>query len=98
MAQQTINVGTGPNSATGDPIRTAFQKCNSNFTDLYTGGIGTGSVVSIAITSSTLTVTGSPITTSGTIDIEAPAASITNTTLANMPAVSVKANPTSAPG
>ena len=98
MPQSVINIGTGPNSATGDPIRTAFQKCNDNFTSLFTGGIGTGSVVSIAITSSTLTVTGSPITTSGTIDIEAPPASISNPTLANMPATSVKANPTSAPG
>jgi hypothetical protein len=98
MPQSVINIGTGPNSATGDPIRTAFQKCNDNFTSLFTGGIGTGSVVSVAITSSTLTVTGSPITTSGTIDIEAPPASITNPTLANMPATSVKANPTSAPG
>jgi hypothetical protein len=98
MPQQIINVGTGPNSATGDPIRTAFQKCNNNFTSLFTGGIGTGSVVSIGITSSTLTVTGSPVTTSGTINIEAPPASISNPTLANMPAISVKANPTSAPG
>ena len=58
MTQQVINVGTGPNSATGDPLRTAFQKCNANFTDLYTGGGGTGSVTSVGITSSTLTVTG----------------------------------------
>ena len=43
MTQQIINVGTSPNSATGDPLRTAFQKCNSNFTDLYTFlGAGSG--------------------------------------------------------
>ena len=35
MTQQTINVGTVPNDGTGDPARTAFQKVNSNFTELY---------------------------------------------------------------
>lgn len=35
MTQQTINVGTAPNSGNGDPSRTAFTKINSNFTELY---------------------------------------------------------------
>ena len=35
MAKQTINIGTGPNTKNGDPIRTAFQKVNENFTELY---------------------------------------------------------------
>lgn len=35
MAQQVINVGTAPNDGTGDPLRTAYQKCNSNFGELY---------------------------------------------------------------
>lgn len=35
MAQQTINIGTAPNDGTGDPIRTAFDKANQNFTELY---------------------------------------------------------------
>lgn len=35
MSQQIINVGTNPNDGTGDPDRTAFTKCNSNFTELY---------------------------------------------------------------
>lgn len=35
MAQQIINVGTSPNDQLGDPIRTAFIKCNSNFSELY---------------------------------------------------------------
>lgn len=33
--QQTINVGTTPNDRTGDPLRTAFQKVNANFDELY---------------------------------------------------------------
>jgi hypothetical protein len=36
MTQQTINIGASANDATGDPIRTAFSKVNTNFTDLYT--------------------------------------------------------------
>lgn len=35
MAKQTINVGTTANDRTGDPLRTAFTKVNSNFTELY---------------------------------------------------------------
>lgn len=35
MAQQTIGVGAAPNDGTGDPFRTAFTKCNSNFSELY---------------------------------------------------------------
>ena len=35
MAQQTINIGTTANDGTGDPLRTAFDKINDNFTELY---------------------------------------------------------------
>lgn len=35
MAKQTINIGTAPNDGTGDSNRTAFSKCNANFTELY---------------------------------------------------------------
>jgi hypothetical protein len=38
MAQQTI-VTTPHNSGSGDPAYTAFEKCNSNFTELYAGGL-----------------------------------------------------------
>lgn len=34
MSIQTINVGSSPNDGTGDPLRTGFQKVNSNFTNL----------------------------------------------------------------
>lgn len=36
MTQQLINVGTVGNDGTGDTARLAWQKGNSNFTDLYT--------------------------------------------------------------
>ena len=35
MAQQTINIGTVANDGTGDPLRTAFDKINDNFTEVY---------------------------------------------------------------
>ena len=35
MARQTINIGTNANDGTGDPLRTAFDKINDNFSELY---------------------------------------------------------------
>ena len=35
MTIQLINVGTAPNDGLGDPIRTAFTKCNNDFIELY---------------------------------------------------------------
>lgn len=53
MTQQLINVGTAPNDATGDPLRTAFTKINANFTEIYSNvqisptGSGTIQVVNL---------------------------------------------------
>ena len=38
MTQQIINVGSAANDGTGDPLRTAFNKINTNFTELYSRG------------------------------------------------------------
>ena len=35
MAKQTINIGKAVNDKSGDPLRTAFDKINQNFTELY---------------------------------------------------------------
>jgi hypothetical protein len=35
MTREVINVGTSPNDGTGDPLRTAYIKCNDNFGELY---------------------------------------------------------------
>ena len=35
MTQQVINIGTSANDGSGDPLRTAFDKINSNFTEIY---------------------------------------------------------------
>ena len=35
MALEVINVGANPNDGQGDPLRTAYIKCNNNFRELY---------------------------------------------------------------
>jgi hypothetical protein len=35
MTQEIINTGSLPNDGAGDPLRTAFQKINNNFEQLY---------------------------------------------------------------
>lgn len=52
MAQEIINVGLTPNDGIGDPLRTAFQKCNSNFSTLFQ----IGGVTGIANGSSTVVI------------------------------------------
>jgi hypothetical protein len=43
LNQQIINIGSEPNDGTGDSVYVAFQKVNSNFTDMYTLlGFGAG--------------------------------------------------------
>jgi hypothetical protein len=38
MTQEIINIGAVANDGEGDPLRTAFQKINNNFTQLYSSG------------------------------------------------------------
>lgn len=46
MAKQVINIGTTANDGTGDPLRTAFDKVNDNFTELYNDDAGdVGSII-----------------------------------------------------
>ena len=35
MAVQSIGIGSSANDGTGDPLRTAFNKINENFTEVY---------------------------------------------------------------
>lgn len=38
MAIETINIGSAPNDGTGDPLRTAFNKTNTNFLNITEDG------------------------------------------------------------
>jgi hypothetical protein len=44
MSQQIINIGATPNDGLGDPVRTAFEKTNQNFTQLFANVANTISV------------------------------------------------------
>jgi len=52
MAKSTINLGTTPNDRTGDTLRDAGSKTNSNFNELYTA-LGDGTALGIAVTGAT---------------------------------------------
>jgi hypothetical protein len=73
MAQQTINIGTAPNDGTGTPLRTSFDYCNLNFTELYTAVGPSGNNIVVPgnatitgdLTAARLNVTGSTIPTNG---------------------------------
>ena len=53
MAQQSINVGTNQDDGTGDLLRAAFTKVNSNFTEIYTE-LGGSSLSNISMSGSTI--------------------------------------------
>ena len=48
--QEYINVGATPNDGQGDPLRTAFEKINNNFSNLFYVGTVTSSTYSIGLT------------------------------------------------
>ncbi len=63
MTRQTINVGATANDKQGDSLRAAFQKVNSNFTELYTAlGLDGNSILNLGafeFTGSTISTTDS---------------------------------------
>jgi hypothetical protein len=52
MTKSVINLGTSPNDRTGDTLRDAGTKVNSNFSELYTA-LGNGTTLGIAVTGAT---------------------------------------------
>ena len=62
MAQQTINTGTLPNDGTGDPLQTAFDKCNDNFTELYNADVAGYSNISNGTSNVKIASSGSNVT------------------------------------
>jgi len=71
MARQNINIGSTANDGTGDPLRTAFDKINDNFIELY-GASPFGQQITIAGNeiSSNVTNANLKLTASGTGAIE----------------------------
>lgn len=68
MAKQSINIGSSANDGQGDALRTAFDKVNDNFTDLYEGGTNNVNVVTIGkdtAVGGAITLTGSAVSQSG---------------------------------
>jgi len=62
MSKKNVNVGTSANDRTGDSLRTAFQKINENFAELYTAlGLEDSSlnIGSLEFSGSTITTTDS---------------------------------------
>jgi hypothetical protein len=62
MAQQTVNVGTVAGDNTGDPGRTAFQKINANFDELYSSTAGATGLIQLSSVSGTNTITATAST------------------------------------
>ena len=50
MAKQIINIGRTTNDGSGDPLRSAFDKINNNFTELYNSVAGGSSFVTEGLT------------------------------------------------
>ena len=53
MAKQIINIGSGQNEGDGGDTRLAFEKINSNFDELYAGGVQT-----LTLVGTTLAISG----------------------------------------
>ena len=67
MTKSVINLGTSPNDRTGDTLRDAGTKVNSNFSELYTA-LGNGTTLGIAVTGAT---TGQVLKHNGTTFVPA---------------------------
>ena len=77
MTRQIINVGTGPDSYTGEPVRTAFQKINDNFAQLYAGNVG-GNIIGNTITANNFITAGN--LSAGNIEVQGGLVTLGNLT------------------
>ena len=67
MAKQTINIGAAPNDGTGTPLRTSFDYCNLNFTELYTAVGPSGNNI---VVPGTATITGDLTVDTSTLKVD----------------------------
>ena len=70
MAQKSINIGSTANDGTGETVRSAFDKTNDNFTELYADNS-----VTHARLENRYTASGSITTLVGTVDFDCSAGS-----------------------
>jgi hypothetical protein len=64
MSFQTIGVGSTANDGTGDPLRTAFQKVNTNFALIASGNF------TLSAGGGTYTISNASITTNSKLFLE----------------------------
>ena len=64
MAQEIIDIGNVPGDGTGDPLRTAMEKINTNFDQIWTAG-PVGSNVKVSNLTISTQVTNSDLTLAG---------------------------------
>lgn len=73
MAKQAIGIGTTANDGTGDPLRTAMDKTNDNFNEVY-ALFGNGSTLAISgdatVSAGALTIASSAVETTMLNDIK----------------------------
>ncbi len=85
MAQQIIDVGNVANDGQGDPLRTAFEKTNDNFTELYNiggiSGIANGTSNINIIENSTVSISASNV--ANVLVVSSTGATLQGTFLAN---------------
>lgn len=63
MTQEIINIGELPNDGSGDPLRTAFDKINNNFSNIFS------TIDSNIVTIEPLTVEADPVTSQNILNI-----------------------------
>lgn len=86
MAFSYVNIGSGPNDGSGDPLRTAFNKINDNFTYVIGLGGGGGNVTANVDLTNYATIT---LVNSGLANVTGVNLSALNNALANVYAVNL---------
>jgi len=87
MAKQTVNIGTVANDGTGDQLRTAFDKLNDNFNEVYGNNFVTeGMLNSDIVTNAKLGVeytSSSALTSAASITVDTSLADVFTMTTAH---------------
>ena len=71
MTQQLINVGSAPNDGSGDSLRDAFIKTNTNFSDIYGRIFEQATITTTSTTQTTLASFDSATYSSGKFLVQA---------------------------